>query len=617
MRIETRARFAAPRDSVWDLLASTDRLNRELGLPPVQYTFAPRLHGGTEVRGAIRVGPLTLSYDEEPFEWVRPAWLSERRVFRNGPIRGFAVRVDLEDAPSGGCVARLAAHVEPRSLLWRPVARLAARKLVRDFRSVCAAFDQWLAGRSATPYPRRAGRPPADLGRLAEACARLAADGVSADLVEMLRRHVAEAPAEDLSLLRPFELADRWRRNRFEVLRALLAAASPNVGMLDLRWRTLCPYCRADSSPARRLGELESRVHCQACDIRYDATFDRSVEVCFAVTAAIRPTVTGIHCIGGPGNADHVAAQWIARPGETRHLRPLPPPGGYRLVSVMCDGSADVGLGPDSEGLVVEVTPGDAGRPHLRLGVGGGAGAARLANSASEAVVVRLESRAWVGDAATAALVTSLPEFRYRFGSEVLSPDVEIAVEQVSILFSDLRGSTRMYRERGDAPSYRAVRDYFGWMGAVIGRHAGGVVKTIGDAVMAVFRDPADALSAALDIQREAPAAVPGLRIKLAVHSGPAIAVNANGVLDYFGQTVNLASQLERHSSGGDVVLAEGALRDARTAERAAASWVIAERFVARVPGIDEDLALLRLRVKDVAPAPSEAPALAAESGRS
>lgn len=615
MRIETRAEFAAPRESVWDLLANTDRMNRELGLPPVQYTFAPRPHGGTEVRGAMRLGPMSVVYDEEPFEWVRPAWLSERRVFHRGPLRAFALRLDLEEASDGGCVARVTADVTPRSLAWSPVARLVAMKAVRDFRTVCAAFDRWLAGKSPTPYPRHSGRHPADRERLAAACERLANEGVSPVIVDRLRRHIAESPPEEVALLRPFALADRWGLNRLEVLRAFLAAASPSVGLLDLRWRTLCPYCRADSSSARRLGEIEASVHCAACGIRYDATFDRSVEVCFPVAAAVRSAPQAVYCIGGPGNAEHVAAQWIAWPGETRELRPLPPPGGYRLVSVMCDGGADVGIGAASEGFVVEVSPGDAGRPRLRLGEGSAGGAVRVSNSASEPVVVRLETREWVGDAATAALVTSLPEFRFRFGSEVLSPDVEIAVEQVTLLFSDLKGSTRMYRERGDAPSYRAVRDHFAWMRSVIGRHAGGVVKTIGDAVMAVFRDPAEALAAALDIQREAPQAAAGLRIKLAVHTGPAIAVNANGVLDYFGQTVNLASQLERLSDGGDVIVLEEALRDLRTAEQAGASDVTMERFVARAPGIEEELALVRLRVGERTPAPQEAPALTSDRG--
>lgn len=47
----------------------------------------------------------------------------------------------------------------------------------------------------------------------------------------------------------------------------------------------------------------------------------------------------------------------------------------------------------------------------------------------------------------------------------------------------------------------RMVVDHFGLLRSTIDRHGGGIVKTIGDAVMAAFRDPGAALRAALEIQ--------------------------------------------------------------------------------------------------------------------
>ncbi|MBK37118.1 MAG: hypothetical protein CME26_16520 [Gemmatimonadetes bacterium] len=58
-----------------------------------------------------------------------------------------------------------------------------------------------------------------------------------------------------------------------------------------------------------------------------------------------------------------------------------------------------------------------------------------------------------------------------------------------------------MYREIGDAPAFGLVMDHFGLLRSTIDRHGGGIVKTIGDAVMAAFRDPGAALRAALEIQ--------------------------------------------------------------------------------------------------------------------
>src|SRR3546814_13712498 len=87
---------------------------------------------------------------------------------------------------------------------------------------------------------------------------------------------------------------------------------------------------------------------------------------------------------------------------------------------------------------------------------------------------------------------------------------------------------------------------------------------------MAAFARPADALAAAIDIQRELAAfnaaeAIP-LTIKLVVHEGPCIAVTLNGRLDYFGTTVNTAARLQGERRGGDVVLSEAGAADGAVA---------------------------------------------------
>ena len=83
--------------------------------------------------------------------------------------------------------------------------------------------------------------------------------------------------------------------------------------------------------------------------------------------------------------------------------------------------------------------------------------------------------------------------------------------------------------------------------------HDGAVVKTIGDAVMASFGDPANAVKAALAMQ--ARIADHELVLKLGVHVGPSVVVNLNDRLDYFGSTVNMAARLQGQSQGGDIVL--------------------------------------------------------------
>src|SRR5689334_15428151 len=84
LRFEQTADLAAPREAVWRLLAQTDHLNREVGLPPVEFAFAPRAGGGSDVTARVRVAGLTLRYREHPFEWARPSFYHVSRTFFGG-----------------------------------------------------------------------------------------------------------------------------------------------------------------------------------------------------------------------------------------------------------------------------------------------------------------------------------------------------------------------------------------------------------------------------------------------------------------------------------------------------------------------------------------------------
>jgi hypothetical protein len=112
-----------------------------------------------------------------------------------------------------------------------------------------------------------------------------------------------------------------------------------------------------------------------------------------------------------------------------------------------------------------------------------------------------VETREWVRDALTAHEVTTLQAFRDLFAGATLRPGDEAGIGQVAILFTDLRGSTALYESIGDAQAFNLVREHFAVLGRVVRDHNGAVVKTIGDAVMAAFTDPAEAASAALAIR--------------------------------------------------------------------------------------------------------------------
>jgi class 3 adenylate cyclase len=99
-------------------------------------------------------------------------------------------------------------------------------------------------------------------------------------------------------------------------------------------------------------------------------------------------------------------------------------------------------------------------------------------------------------------------------------------------------------------------------LGSVVQQHSGAIVKTIGDAVMAVFSRPSDAVSAALHILGEierykSEHGDPSIILKIGAHCGPSIAVTLNENLDYFGQTVNVAARVQSLADAGEICISE------------------------------------------------------------
>jgi predicted ATPase len=126
----------------------------------------------------------------------------------------------------------------------------------------------------------------------------------------------------------------------------------------------------------------------------------------------------------------------------------------------------------------------------------------------------------------------------------------------LTFLFTDIEGSTRLWEQQSDAmPAALAEHDAL-LQDAVVA--AGGrIVKTTGDGVVAVFEDPAAAITAAIAAQSrlqetEWPTAG-ALRVRAGVHCGPV--VERDG--DYFGTTMNRTARIMALGHGGQVLVSE------------------------------------------------------------
>ena len=217
-------------------------------------------------------------------------------------------------------------------------------------------------------------------------------------------------------------------------------------------------------------------------------------------------------------------------------------------------------------------------------------------NDAGFELAALIEDRTWVRDALTAPEVISLQAFRDLFAEATLRPGDDAGVSQVALLFTDLQGSTALYERVGDAAAYNIVREHFALLAAIVRDHDGAVVKTIGDAVMASFSDPAQAVRAAIAMQAEIGSSAQGVRdlvLKVGVHAGPSVVVTLNDRLDYFGSTVNMAARLQGQSTGGDIVLSRAVADDPAVREVLAA--VPKRQETVALKGFAEPVGFVRL----------------------
>jgi len=131
---------------------------------------------------------------------------------------------------------------------------------------------------------------------------------------------------------------------------------------------------------------------------------------------------------------------------------------------------------------------------------------------------------------------------------------VPLPTGNVTFLFTDIEGSTRLWEADRDAMAQALVR-HDALLRAAIEGHGGQVFKTVGDGFCAAFDTALGAISAATAVQGavsgedwHAPGA---LRVRCALHTG--LAEQRDD--DYFGPTLNRVARLLAHAQGGETLL--------------------------------------------------------------
>jgi adenylate cyclase len=135
-----------------------------------------------------------------------------------------------------------------------------------------------------------------------------------------------------------------------------------------------------------------------------------------------------------------------------------------------------------------------------------------------------------------------------------------------TVLFADLRGSTALYEQMGNAAAASLVTESVKIVSRIIERHGGEIIKTLGDGLMAVCTHSADAVQAAEEVHdslervmnTRPDARQPALRIQLALAFGEVIRVDS----DCFGDAVNVSARLLDHAGDNETLATAQTLDD-------------------------------------------------------
>jgi class 3 adenylate cyclase len=362
------------------------------------------------------------------------------------------------------------------------------------------------------------------------------------------------------------------------------------LGLVTMEWQYVCPGCGEVVERLTSLTSATAHYFCQVCSADRDADLSEFIEVTFSVAPEVRrsrfhdPTSLSpeeyffgyrfsqsVVVDDGTPLPDHLRRVTLAtayvEPGATETFALTAEPGYLWLTNgpalivngVRTDQIRSFAFeytGVRSKGFRAEIAPGPV--------------EIAFTNATDERYALLITMLPDHYDVTmrpflSGAEVLSNQAFHDLFAEETIVAGEGLVVRNLALLFTDLQGSTALYERIGDLKAFDLVRLHFGHLREVIAANSGALVKTIGDAVMASFVDPLDALRAALEMRariarfnEESGANL--IAIKIGLHAGACLAVTLNDRLDYFGQTVNIAARVQGLADADEILVTDDVL---------------------------------------------------------
>ena len=349
------------------------------------------------------------------------------------------------------------------------------------------------------------------------------------------------------------------------------------AGLFDLHWDVHCPHCNMITTEFNDLANASALSFCEMCERDFEVDFLDRVEVTFSLNKEIEdpklspicappPILKAKFQLVTPRNATDSAVVTLEQ-GRYRYCCPLTCAKGILLVEgEKTEELQEIKLkqlkGNQFDKKEIRVLPGEVKIELTNIGHALSGMIMHADELQDELTLEQLPPRL------SGLHITHFPDYKRLFGEQVLSGRERMKIRGVTIMFTDITGSTRMYEKLGDAKAYNIVRDHFEILFEAIEKQGGTVIKTIGDAVMASFVSNEQAIKAAAvalegfreyNLNRDEDEQI---RVKFGIHRGSAVLVNLNNRLDYFGSIVNKAARIQDASKSYEISFYDEVYRD-------------------------------------------------------
>lgn len=385
---------------------------------------------------------------------------------------------------------------------------------------------------------------------------------------------------DDLIRINPIFISNKFQMNEKEVTNIFIEAS--RAGIFDLSWSLICPTCGAILIQNESINELNRDSHyCTICELDVPVRLDDYVEVVFKFTPGIISSKVDLSQYQHENFSSFFSRSFVRSKslenysknnlldftfisaGEIRKFKTTVVKGSlYRLIGININKTYYIKASSSTNKKIPIIDITDNGFPEGELNIYPGELEIEVKNCSSEAVGLsfvktepELLSNILKNDPPyfkpflSGKVLLNNNTFRQLYKIEELSANLKLNLRSLTLLFTDLKGSTEMYDKIGDIAAYNLIQQHFQVLENIVDKYNGAVIKTMGDAIMAAFSTPEDGLLASIDMLTDIKSVnikdINSLCLKIGLHEGHALVINRDNKLDYFGQNVNIAARIQ------------------------------------------------------------------------